>query len=42
MRFKTGECREQATLLPSTIEEYLPDNHLAKLVWTKVKPFKVR
>ena len=36
MKFKTGENREQAAFFPMTIEEYLPDDHLAKLLWTIV------
>jgi transposase len=36
MKFKTGEPRDQATFMPSTIDEYIPDNHLAKLLWTLV------
>ena len=36
MRFKTGVHRGQVTFLPMTIDEYLPDNHLAKLLWTIV------
>lgn len=36
MKFKSGEPRDQATFFPSSIEEYLPDNHLAKLLWTIV------
>lgn len=36
MKFKIGENREQAVFFPMTIEEYLPDDHLAKLLWTIV------
>ena len=36
MGFKTGVCRSQRTFLPMAIDEYLPDNHLAKLLWTMV------
>lgn len=31
-KFKTGEARNQITLFPQSINEYIPDNHLAKLV----------
>lgn len=41
MKFKTGEPRDQATFLPSTIEEYLPDDHLAKILWTVVNFLKL-
>ena len=36
IRFKIGEPRRQEILFPSTIESYLPDRHLAKLVLTIV------
>ncbi len=35
-RFKAGESRNQMVLFPETINEYIPDGHLAKLVRTLV------
>lgn len=36
MKFKKGESRNQTTMFPATIEEYIPEEHLAKLVCTIV------
>jgi len=32
-KFKTGEARNQIVLFPKTINEYIPNNHLSKLVF---------
>ena len=32
IKFKNGESRTQVVLFPDTLEDYLPDDHLAKLV----------
>jgi transposase len=37
IKFKTGELRRQEILFPNTIENYLPDGHLAKFVLTIVE-----
>lgn len=31
-RFKTGESRNQMVLFPQSLDDYLPDNHLSKLI----------
>ena len=36
IKFKTGEDRSQQLLFPTTINEYLPQDHLAKLIFTIV------
>lgn len=36
LKFKTGEDRSQQLLFPTTINEYLPQDHLAKLIFTVV------
>ena len=32
-KFKAGEARNQILLFPDTINDYIPENHLSKLVW---------
>jgi len=40
-RFKAGESRNQMILFPETINDYIPDGHLAKLVLTIVSSLNI-
>ena len=40
-RFKAGESRNQMILFPETINDYIPDGHLAKLVLTIVSSMNI-
>ena len=40
-RFKAGESRNQMVLFPETINDYIPDGHLAKLVLTIVSSLNI-
>ncbi len=40
-RFKTGESRNQMVLFPETINDYIPEGHLAKLVLSIVSTLNI-
>lgn len=40
-RFKTGESRDQIVLFPETINDYIPENHLARLVLSIVSTLNI-
>ena len=40
-RFKAGESKNQMVLFPETINDYIPDGHLAKLVLTIVSSLNI-
>jgi len=40
-KFKTGEPRDQVALFPETINDYLPEGHLAKLVLSIVSTLNI-
>ncbi len=41
LKFKAGESRNQMVLFPETINDYIPDGHLAKLVLTIVSSLNI-
>jgi len=40
-KFKPGESRNQMVLFPETINDYIPEGHLAKLVLSIVSTLKI-
>jgi len=41
-RFKAGESKNQMVLFPETINDYIPEGHLAKLVLSIVSTMPIR
>lgn len=41
LNFKTGESRDQMTLFPESINDYIPEGHLAKLVFSIVSGLNI-
>ncbi len=41
-KFKSGESRNQIALFPPTIDEYIPEDHLSRLVLSIVSSLNLK